>query len=60
MQIFNYYHYSFLQKLIVSTVNEQENICIAGLNLQADYPTGTVYPMKLLAFELVCWSDSTN
>jgi hypothetical protein len=32
MQIQNYYHYSFLWKLIVFTVNEHENICIAGLN----------------------------
>ena len=28
MQIASYYHYSFLQKLIVFTVNEQEIICI--------------------------------
>ena len=39
MQIENYYHYSFLQKLIVFTVNEHENICIAGLNRQAGYVT---------------------
>ena len=31
MQISNYYHYSFLKKLIVFTVNEHSNICIAGL-----------------------------
>ena len=39
MQIQNYYHYSFLWKLIVFTVNEHKNICIAGLNRRAGYAT---------------------
>ena len=37
MQMSNYYHYSFLQILIVFTVNEHENICIVGLNRRAGY-----------------------
>ena len=44
MQIQNYYHHSFLWKLIVFTVNEHENICIVGLNHRAGYtPLGMVY-----------------
>ena len=39
MQISNYYRYSFLLKLIVFTVNEHENICIAGINRRAGYAT---------------------
>ena len=38
MEISNYY-YSFLQKLIVFTVNEHRDICIVGLNRQAGYAT---------------------
>ena len=33
-EISNYQHYLFLYKLIVFTVNQHENICIAGLNCQ--------------------------
>ena len=44
MQISNYYvHYSFLHKLIVFTLNQHENICIAGLNRQAGYATDHYY-----------------
>ena len=32
-------HYSLFQKSIVFSVNERENICIAGLNRRADYAT---------------------
>ena len=39
----NYYHYSFLQKLIVFTVIEYENICIAGLNRRARYWELSIY-----------------
>ena len=39
MQILDSYHYSFLQKLNVNTVNEHKNICIAGLNRRAGYAT---------------------
>jgi hypothetical protein len=39
MQIQNYYHHSFLQKLIVFTVNDHENICLAGLNRWDGYAT---------------------
>jgi hypothetical protein len=54
MQIQNYYHYSFLWKLIVFTVNEHENICIAGLNRRAGYATACVWPLcTLVNFELV-------
>jgi hypothetical protein len=37
MQIQNYYHYSFLWKLIVFTVNEHKNICIGELNSRAGH-----------------------
>ena len=37
MQISNYYHYPFLSKLIVFTVSEYENICIAGPHSRAGY-----------------------
>ena len=35
MQISNYYHNSFLKKLIVFKVNECKKICVEGLNRQA-------------------------
>ena len=38
-----YYHYSFLLKFIVFTVNEHGNICVAGLNHSASYPTGKLF-----------------
>ena len=37
--VFSSYHYSFLQKLTVFTANEDENICLEGLNRQAGYAT---------------------
>ena len=43
LQIQNYYHYSFLQKLIIFTVNEHENISIAELNRRAGYVTDRSY-----------------
>jgi hypothetical protein len=39
MQIQNYYHII----MIVFTVNEHENICIAGLNRRAGYVTAARY-----------------
>jgi hypothetical protein len=39
MQILNYYHYSFLYKLIVFTVYEHGNICIAWPNCRAGFAT---------------------
>ena len=40
LQILSNYHYSFLQKFIVFTVNEHQKISIAGLNCQAGFATG--------------------
>ena len=52
IQILDYYHYLFLQKLIVSIVNEHENICIAGLNHRAGYTTGlNLSAVHMLKFE---------
>ena len=34
-----YDHNSYIWKLIVFTVVEEENICMAGLNCEADYAT---------------------
>ena len=42
-KISSYNHYSLLSKLTVFTVNEYENICIAGLNRQAGYATVSSY-----------------
>ena len=39
MQFSKYYHILFLWKLIVFTVNEHKNICIAGLNRHGGYAT---------------------
>ena len=38
-QILSYYHYSFLQKFIVFTVNEHQKIRIAGLNCRVGIAT---------------------
>ena len=46
MQIQNYYHYYqnyYHIIMIVFTVNEHENICIAGLNRRAGYVTAARY-----------------
>ena len=39
IQISDYYHYLSLQKLIIFTVKELENICMAGLKLRTSYST---------------------
>ena len=40
MQISSYYIILFFRKFIVFTVNEHENISIAGLNPRAGFATG--------------------
>ena len=57
MHNLNHYHYSFLPKLIVFTVYEHGNICIAWPNCRAGFATGknqTVFnlgPLVLTSFE---------